>query len=56
MEVLFSEKLMSRILYQAYNKPVFVVFGAMGLHSLLKAMNLLAVEPREPNFKYIFLN
>ena len=55
MEVLFSEKLMSRILNQAYNKPVFVVFGAMGLHSLLKA-NLLEVEPREPNFKYIFLN
>ena len=43
MEVLFSEKLMSRILNQAYNKSEFVV-------------NLLEVEPREPNFKYIFLN
>ena len=55
MYVLFAEKFMSRILNQAYNKAVFVVFGAMGLHSLLKA-NLLEVEPREPNFKYIFLN
>ena len=38
MDVLFSEKFMSRILNQAYNKSVFVVFGAMVLHSLLKAM------------------
>ena len=29
MEVLFWEKLMSRILNQAYNKSEFVVFGAL---------------------------
>ena len=30
MDVLFSEKFMSRILNQAYNKSEFVVFGALG--------------------------
>ena len=35
---------------------MYVLFAEKFMSRILNQANLLEVEPREPNFKYIFLN